>query len=98
MWITIGLLTAFILAGIYGVFRAALSGPAWQRGLKFGIAIWLLNASLMAGWSGVFNLPANLWVWWAVDAAIYVIVGSIVLGIVAEKLVPVGEQASSSPA
>lgn len=88
MWITIGLVTSFILAGIYGVFRTALGGPAWQRGLKFGIAVWLLHASLMAAWSGVFNLPNKIWVWWSIDAAIYTIVGSIVLGIVAEKLAP----------
>ena len=39
MWITTGILTSFILAGIYTVFRGALSGPAWQRGLKFGVAM-----------------------------------------------------------
>lgn len=88
MWITTGIITSFILAGIYGVFRGALSGPAWQRGLKFGIAIWLLHSSLMASWSGVFNLPSKIWVWWSIDALIYTIVGSIVLGIVAEKLAP----------
>jgi hypothetical protein len=88
MWISIGLITSFILAGIYSVFRAALSGPAWQRGLKFGIAVWLLNTSLMAAWQGIFNLPTEIWVWWSVDAAIYVLLGSIVLGIVAEKLAP----------
>ena len=93
MWITTGLITSFILAGVYGVFRKALGGPAWQRGLKFGIAAWLLQASSMAGWSGVFNLPANIWAWWAIDALVFVLVGSIVLGIVAEKLAPVEQQA-----
>ena len=88
VWIATGLITSFVLAGIYGVFRAALSGPAWQRGLKFGIAVWLLNISLMAAWSGVFNLPNKIWIWWGVDAEIYTIIGSIVLGIVAEKFAP----------
>lgn len=88
VWIATGLITSFVLAGIYGVFRAALSGPAWQRGLKFGIAVWLLNISLMAAWSGVFNLPNKIWIWWGVDAVIYTIIGAIVLGIVAEKLAP----------
>ena len=88
LWITTGIITSFVLAGIYGVFRAALSGPAWQRGLEFGIALWLLNISLMAAWSGVFNLPYKIWIWWGIDAAIYTIIGSIVLGIVAEKLAP----------
>ena len=43
----------------------------------------------MAGWSGVFDLPYNIWIWWAVDAVIYTLVGAVVLGIVAEKLAPV---------
>ena len=89
MWIATGLITSFVFAGIYGVFRKGLSGPAWQRGLKFGVAAWLLNASAMAAWSGVFNLPYNIWLWWAVDAVIYTLVGAIVLGVVAEKLAPV---------
>jgi len=89
MWITIGLITSFVLAGIYGVFRKALSGPAWQRGLKFGVTAWLLHASALAGWSGVFNLPYKIWIWWGIDALIFTIVGSLVLGIVAEKLTPV---------
>ena len=91
LWITTGLVTSFIFAGIYGVFRSAVSGPAWQRGLKFGIAAWLLHASAMAGWSGIFNLPYEIWTWWAVEALLYAAVGSTVLGIVAEKLAPIGE-------
>ena len=69
-------------------FRGALSGPAWQRGLKFGVAMWLWAACLMAAWSGIFNLPIKIWIWWGIDAAIYTIVGSIVLGIVVQKLAP----------
>jgi len=88
MWITTGILTSFIFAGIYTVFRGALSGPAWQRGLKFGVAMWLWGACLMAAWSGVFNLPNKIWIWWGIDAAIYTILGSIVLGIVVQKLAP----------
>ncbi len=87
-WIAVGLVTSFIVAGIYGVFRSALSGPAWQRGLKFGIAVWLVNVSYMAAMYGVFNLPYKIWAWWAVDAVIYTLIGAIVLGIVAEKLAP----------
>ena len=88
MWISVGLITAFIIAGIYGVIRNVFSGPAWQRGLKFGVVVWLLNASAMAGWSGVFDLPYKIWIWWGVDALIWTLVGSIALGVVAEKLAP----------
>jgi len=89
MWISVGLITSFVFAGIYGVLRKAFSGPGWQRGLKFGIAAWLLHASAMAGWSGVFDLPYNIWFWWAVDALVYTLIGSAALGLVAEKLAPV---------
>jgi len=89
MWITSGLITSFVYAGIYSVFRRALSGPGWQRGVKFGIAASLLHISVMAGWSGVFDLPYEIWAWWAVDAVIFTLVGSVALGFVAEKLAPV---------
>ena len=42
----------------------------------------------MAGWSGVFDLPYKIWIWWGVDALIFTLVGSIALGLVAEKLAP----------
>jgi hypothetical protein len=89
MWIATGLISSFILAGVYSVFRGALSGSPWQRGLNFGVAVWLLNLGYMGAMSGVFNLPYEIWGWWAVDALIYILVGSVVLGIVAEKLAPV---------
>lgn len=89
LWVTTGLITTFVLAGIYGVFRTALTGPGWQRGLKFGVAAWLLHASAMASWSGIFNLPYNIWLWWAAEMLVYALVGSAVMGLVAEKLVPV---------
>ena len=44
---------------------------------------------LLAAWAGVINLPSKICIWWIVDAASYTIVGSIALGIVAEKLAPV---------
>lgn len=88
MWIATGIVTSFVLAGVYGVFRGALSGPGWQRGLKFGVAVWLLQVSLMAGLHGVFNLPEKLWVWWGVDSLTYTVIGAIALGFAAEKLAP----------
>lgn len=89
LWITTGILTSFILAGIYGVFRKGLSGPGWQRGVKFGVAVWLLQVSTMAAWSGVFDLPYDIWGWWGAEAALYLIVGSSVMGLAADKLAPV---------
>ena len=50
--------------------------------------MWLLNVCYMAAMSGVFNLPYEIWAWWAIDSAVYTLAGTAVLGIVAEKLSP----------
>ena len=88
MWITTGLISAFIVAGIYSVVRSSLAGPAWQRGLKFGVIVSLFVLVCTLGYRGVFNLPDNIWLWWTVDATILHLIGGTVLGIVAEKLSP----------
>ena len=87
-WITTGLLGALVFAGLYGCFRAALSGPGWKRGLVFGFCLAIFQAALMAGWSGVFNLPANIWIWWALEGFAYYVLGGAVLGLVSAKLDP----------
>lgn len=88
LWITTGIVGALVIAGIYGVVRSAFAGAGWLRGAKFGFTVWLVQLVSMAGWSGVFNLPYEIWGWWAAEGAAYMIVGGIVLGLVAEKLSP----------
>jgi hypothetical protein len=88
MWITTGLIGAFIAAGIYCVVRSSLAGAAWKRGLKFGVIAALFALVSALGYRGVFNLPDNIWQWWLVDATILHLVGGTVLGIVAQKVAP----------
>jgi hypothetical protein len=88
MWITTGLISAFIAAGIYSVVRSSLAGAAWQRGLTFGVIAALFALINVLGYRGVFNLPDNIWQWWLVDATILHLVGGTVLGIVAQKVAP----------
>jgi hypothetical protein len=88
MWITTGLVSAFIVAGIYAVVRSSLTGAAWQRGVKFGVIVALFVLVSTLGYRGVFNLPDNIWLWWLVDATILHLIGGAVLGVVAEKLSP----------
>jgi hypothetical protein len=90
MWITSGLISAFIGAGIYSIVRSSLSGAGWMRGLKFGVILSLLAIGFMGGYRGVFNLPDVIWVWWTVGTVVTYLVGGIVLGFVAEKLAPAG--------
>jgi hypothetical protein len=87
-WIATGLIGAFILTAIFDNIRGALDGSAWMKGLKFGGIAFLFGACAMAGWSGVFNLPDMIWVWWNVEAFLYYLIGGAVLGWVTGKLAP----------
>lgn len=84
-WITVGLLTAFVHAGIYDNIRSAFNGSGVIRGLKFGLVIALIYALTGAGWSGVFKLPDVIWGWWAVDGFVFFPAGGVVLGWFTEK-------------
>ncbi|MGD9582998.1 MAG: hypothetical protein AB7V26_04905 [Lysobacterales bacterium] len=85
MWIGLGLLGSLVTAGVYDVFRKALHGPGWRRGLLFGITLGLLYATLYAGMYGVFDLPAFLWLVWAVEGLVLA-AGGAVLGLIVDKL------------
>src|SRR5262245_18339811 len=41
MWITNRLIDAVIIGAIYSIVRSSLVGPAWLRGLKFGVIVSL---------------------------------------------------------
>ena len=87
-WITTGLIAAFIIAGIFDNVRGGLSGSVAVRGLKYGVIVLLINLCITAGWSGVFNLPNEIWIWWSAESVLYYVVGGFVLGWVTGKLAP----------
>jgi hypothetical protein len=87
-WIAAGLLGAFVLAGIYGAIRHAFSGAGYLRGAKYGFVLFLVTATMMIGWSGVFNLPNQIWLWWMAESLVSLIVAGAALGWVAEKFAP----------
>ena len=89
-WITVGVLMALVQAALYGWIRGGFSGAPWHKGLKFGLLLSIVGCTMMAGWSGVFNLPAKLWLWWGLEQFVYFLAGGAVLGWVAEKLAPEG--------
>lgn len=70
-WIAGGLVTAFILAGIYGWIRGGLGGAPWVKGAKFGVILTLFGTCFIVGWSGIFYLPSQLWLWWALEQPLY---------------------------
>ena len=79
-WIATGLLTAFIFTAIYDNIRSAFSGSGLLRGLKFGLMMGVIYCSIGAGWSGVFNLPWQIWFWWGVEGVIIYTAGGAALG------------------
>ena len=79
-WITIGLLTAFVFAGIYDNIRDGLNGFGCLKGLKFGLLLGLIHACFAGGWSGVFNLPDIIWVWWIADVFFLYAIAGVALG------------------
>ena len=85
-WIATGLIASFILAGVYDNIRSALNGAAWLKGVKYGVILFLFSLCMSAGWSGVFNLPESIWVWWNAEALLYYLVGGAVLGWAAARL------------
>ncbi len=84
-WIATGLIGSFLIAGVYGVIRSSFDGAGWLKGLKYGLVLFLISISLSLGWSGVFNLPDEIWVWWTLDSLFYFLVGGMALGWFAEK-------------
>ncbi len=87
-WIATGLIGAFVGVFIFDNIRAALSGSAMIKGLKFGFLMSLFYASFNAGLSGVFNLPEAIWFWWAVDGFIIYLISGLALGWITPKITP----------
>jgi hypothetical protein len=87
-WIASGLVGAFIIAWVYSSVRSAWPGPGWKKGLFGGFVLGMIHITFALGYSGVFNLPEKVWVWWCVDTFILYLIGGAVLGAVAQKLAP----------
>lgn len=90
MWIATGMAMAFIYAGVYSIFRSSLSGCPYGvlKGLKFGVILALIHIITLLSLAGVFNLPMEIWHWWMVEGVTNIVIGSAVMGFVAQKLVP----------
>ena len=87
-WIAGGLLSSFIFAGIFGVVRSSLAGAPWMQGFKFGVIAALFMCMFCIGWSGIFDLPDRLWIWWAGESFLYNLPAGAALGWVAGKIAP----------
>ncbi|MGH8196711.1 MAG: hypothetical protein ACRETI_00915 [Steroidobacteraceae bacterium] len=88
MWVPIGLLSSFLLAGIYSVIRSSLTGSGLVRGVKFGVIGWIFALVAALGYWGVFNLPNTIWTWWLAEGIWMHLIAGALLGWVAQKIAP----------
>lgn len=85
-WITTGVIGAFIGVFIWDNVRSALGGSGAAAGAKFGFLMALFYASINMGFSGIFNLPETIWMWWGIEGFLIFIPSGAVLGWVTTKL------------
>lgn len=84
-WITTGLITTCIIAGMYGIVHKGLGGPGWRRGLVYGAMVSTFMCVFCAGWSGVFDLPDKIWIVWGLESFAYYLPGGALLGWLHER-------------
>jgi hypothetical protein len=89
LWVPIGLLSSFLLAGIYSLIRSSFSGSGIVRGVKFGVISWIFAAVAAMGYWGVLDLPIRIWTWWLIEGVWMHLIAGAVLGWVAHKVAPV---------
>jgi len=88
-WITTGVIGSLIVAFVFAWVRPAFSGPGWKRGLQGGLCLVLLGIVFgPLGYSGVFNAPDKIWIWWALESPFYYLPAGLVLGWLGDKLDP----------
>lgn len=85
-WITSGLIIALLIAAIFGWMRSVLGGIDVKAGLKYGLFLTLMGAMFALSYSGVFALPAKVWLWWSVDALILNLIGGAAMGWVGQRV------------
>ena len=91
MWLMNGFIFSLIVAGLFCCFRPCLKGAEWKRGMMFGLCLAIFGAGMNLAWSGVFNLPAQIWIWWAIDGLVSYLIGGGAMGWAVGKWGGVGD-------
>jgi len=91
MWLLNGFIVSLIVAGLFCCFRGCLKGAEWKRGMMFGLCLAIFGAGMNLAWSGVFNLPAQIWIWWAIDGLVAYLIGGMAMGWAVGKWGGVGD-------
>ena len=84
-WLLTSLLSSLVVAGIYSCVHTSFNGPGWKKGLTWGLCLGILICTTYLAFSGLFDLPLKLWIWWGIDALILYLIGGAALGWAGQK-------------
>ena len=93
MWLINGFIVSLIVAILYCCYRRCLSGAEWRRGMIFCLSLAIFACAMFLAWSGIFNLPGKIWIWWGIDSLVIYAIAGIVMGWAVGKWGGVGEAA-----
>lgn len=79
-FIPIQLLNALIFAGLFGCYRSALNGAPWKKGAIFGLSMGIFLSGIYLAFHFVFNLPAAIWLWWAITGTAQITIAGAAVG------------------
>ena len=79
-WLLMSLLSSVVVAGLYSCVHSAFKGPGWKRGMVWGLCLGIFSFVSLLGWSGVINLPMQIWIWWGIDGLILFLIGGAAMG------------------
>ncbi len=79
MWIAFGLFTSLVFAGLYSCCSCG-DGPGWKRGMTYGLGMGIFVSAVLLGYSGIFNLPYDIWFYWIGETLVFYTLGGAVMG------------------
>ena len=79
-WLLTSLISSLVVAGIYACVHSSFEGPGWKKGLTWGLCLGIFTFMTYMGFSGMFDLPMKLWIWWGIDALLIFLVGGAAMG------------------
>lgn len=66
LWLLNSLIVSLVVAWLYCACRCG-DGPGWKRGLRFGFGLGIFLCAVYRAWSGIFDLPGAIWLWWSLE-------------------------------
>jgi hypothetical protein len=79
-WLLTSFISSLVVAGIYSCVHTSFTGPGWKKGLSWGLCLALFTFMNYISFSGLFDLPMKMWLWWGVDALILFLLGGAAMG------------------